>query len=115
MSLRGKKLVEEFYRLFSNEPKEATALLHPEVTLDWYSSTGYRKLNKTNLTDLIKEMNVSYESLRLETYKTIKEDQNVVLGVQKGIKSRFYSSGRYSPKYEKGIHHFHLLLDKYLI
>jgi len=79
MSLRGKKLVEEFYRLFSNEPKEATALLHPEVTLDWYNSTGYRKLNKTNLTDLIKEMNVSYESLRLETYKTIKEDQNVVI------------------------------------
>ena len=24
-------------------------------------------------------MNVSYESLRLETYKTIKEDQNVVI------------------------------------
>ena len=46
--------------------------------------------------------------------KVEKEDQNVVLGVQKGIKSRFYSSGRYSPKYEKGIHHFHLLLDKYL-
>ena len=46
--------------------------------------------------------------------KVEKEDQNVVLGVQKGIKSRFYSSGRYSPKHEKGIHHFHLLLDKYL-
>ena len=42
------------------------------------------------------------------------EDQKVVLGVQKGIKSRFYSSGRYSPKHEKGIHHFHLLLDNYL-
>jgi choline monooxygenase len=46
--------------------------------------------------------------------KVEKEDQNVVLGVQKGIRSRFYSSGRYSPKHEKGIHHFHLLLDKYL-
>ena len=43
-----------------------------------------------------------------------KEDQSVVLSVQKGIRSRFYNSGRYSPKHEKGIHYFHLLLNKYL-
>ncbi len=42
------------------------------------------------------------------------EDQDVVLRVQKGIKSRFYSKGRYSPEHEKGIHHFHLILSKYL-
>ena len=43
-----------------------------------------------------------------------KEDQLAVLNVQKGIKSRFYNSGRYSPQHEKGIHHFHLLLSQYL-
>ena len=42
------------------------------------------------------------------------EDQTIVLGIQKGINSRFYSSGRYSPQHEKGIHHFHLLINKYL-
>ena len=42
------------------------------------------------------------------------EDQDVVLNVQKGIKSRFYSKGRYSPEHEKGIHYFHLILSKYL-
>jgi choline monooxygenase len=42
------------------------------------------------------------------------EDQKAVLNVQQGIKSRYFNSGRYSPKYEKGIHCFHLLLDKYL-
>ena len=42
------------------------------------------------------------------------EDQKVVLNVQKGIKSRYYNAGRYSPQYEKGVHHFHLLLDSYL-
>jgi len=42
------------------------------------------------------------------------EDQNAVFNVQKGIQSRFYNSGRYSPKYEKGVHYFHLLLSKYL-
>ena len=42
------------------------------------------------------------------------EDQEVVTNVQQGMKSFFFNSGRYSPKYEKGLHHFHLLLDKYL-
>jgi len=42
------------------------------------------------------------------------EDQSVVQSVQKGIKSRFYSNGRYSPDHEKGVHHFHRLLGKYL-
>ena len=42
------------------------------------------------------------------------EDQRVVLNVQKGIQSKFYSCGRYSPEHEKGIHYFHLLIDKHL-
>ncbi len=38
------------------------------------------------------------------------EDQSVVKSVQKGIKSRYYTRGRYSPEHEKGVHHFHGLL-----
>ena len=38
------------------------------------------------------------------------EDQSVVKSVQKGIKSRYYKKGRYSPIYEKGVHHFHGLV-----
>jgi len=38
------------------------------------------------------------------------EDQLVVQSVQKGIKSRYYKRGRYSPTHEKGVHHFHGLL-----
>ena len=49
-----------------------------------------------------------------ELNKVEAEDQRVVLNVQQGIKSRFYNAGRYSPKHEKGIHHFHLLLNKHL-
>jgi len=41
------------------------------------------------------------------------EDQTVVQNVQKGIKSRFYNAGRYSPQHEKGLHHFHLLISRY--
>ena len=42
------------------------------------------------------------------------EDQSIVQSVQKGIRSNYYNRGRYSTKYEKGVHHFHRLISKYL-
>jgi len=42
------------------------------------------------------------------------EDQAVVESVCKGMKSRFYDSGRYSPSHEKGVHYFHQLLTRYI-
>lgn len=39
-----------------------------------------------------------------------REDEAVVELVQKGVRSRFYDRGRYSPKREIGTHHFHRLL-----
>ena len=46
--------------------------------------------------------------------KVEREDEYVVEGVQKGVQSRFYNTGRFSPSREKGVHHFHSLLAKYL-
>ena len=43
-----------------------------------------------------------------------KEDQDVVLKVQKGISSTSYLGGRYSAEHELGVHHFHRLIAKYL-
>ncbi len=42
--------------------------------------------------------------------KVEREDEFVVEGVHRGLKSRYYTSGRFSPKREKGVHHFHQLL-----
>jgi choline monooxygenase len=42
------------------------------------------------------------------------EDQSVVESVQKGIRSRYYSRGRYSPTREQGTHHFHRLIAEFL-
>jgi len=42
------------------------------------------------------------------------EDEEVVEGVQKGIRSQFYNTGRFSPNREKGVHHFHRLLAQFL-
>jgi len=42
------------------------------------------------------------------------EDQAVVESVQKGIRSRFYERGRYSPGREQGTHHFHRLIAEFM-
>ena len=42
------------------------------------------------------------------------EDEAVVESVQKGLRSRFYSSGRYSPTREQGTHHFHRLVAEFM-
>ena len=46
--------------------------------------------------------------------KVEKEDEIVVENVQKGVRSSFYKAGRFSPKREKGVHHFHVLLSKFI-
>lgn len=42
------------------------------------------------------------------------EDEAVVVQVQRGVRSRFYRGGRYSPTREQGVHHFHRLLAEHL-
>lgn len=42
------------------------------------------------------------------------EDEEVVENVQRGIRSRFYTQGRYAPEREQGTHHFHSLLAEFL-
>ena len=42
------------------------------------------------------------------------EDEAVVESVQRGIRSRFYSRGRYSPSREQGTHHFHRLIAEFM-
>lgn len=43
-----------------------------------------------------------------------REDEAVVETVQKGVRSRFYNRGRFSPTREQGTHHFHRLLAEFL-
>lgn len=38
------------------------------------------------------------------------EDEDVVHSVQRGVRSRSYDRGRYSPTREQGVHHFHRML-----
>jgi len=42
------------------------------------------------------------------------EDEAVVESVQKGIQSRFYKRGRFSPSMERCVHHFHRLVNDFM-
>ncbi len=46
--------------------------------------------------------------------KVEREDEAIVENVQKGIRSHFYESGRYSPSRETGVHHFHRLICDFM-
>ncbi len=43
-----------------------------------------------------------------------REDEAVVETVQRGVRSRLYRRGRFSPTREQGVHHFHRLLAEHL-
>jgi choline monooxygenase len=42
------------------------------------------------------------------------EDEAAVVAVQRGMRSRLYRDGRYSPRHEAGVHHFHRLVAEAL-
>ena len=46
--------------------------------------------------------------------KVEKEDEEIVELVQKGVASRYYDKGRFSPSMEQGVHHFHRLISDFL-
>ena len=59
------------------------------------------------------------ESLRAtgvgaDLHRVEMEDEEIVEDVQRGVRSRFYDRGRYSPRRETGTHHFHRLLARFL-
>jgi len=59
------------------------------------------------------------ESLRdkgvgADLHKVEMEDEEVVESVQRGVSSRLYNRGRFSPRREVGTHHFHHLLAQYM-
>lgn len=43
-----------------------------------------------------------------------REDEAIVEAVQRGMRTRLYKRGRYSPSQEQGVHHFHRLVSEFL-
>ena len=109
---------------FDNEGKIAAHyfFIFPNLMLNFYPwglSVNIVKPLETALTKVSYLTFVADESklnqgagADLETVEF--EDQAVVESVQKGIRSRFYERGRYSPSREQGTHHFHRLIAEFM-
>lgn len=54
------------------------------------------------------------EGLGADLDRVEMEDEEVVESVQRGVRSRLYDRGRFSPRREVGTHHFHELLAAFL-
>lgn len=59
-----------------------------------------------------KDTDFTFEANNIDL--TEMEDEQVVESVQKGIQSRYYKSGRFSPTMERCVHHFHTLIQRTL-
>jgi choline monooxygenase len=49
-----------------------------------------------------------------ELHRVEMEDEEVVEAVQRGVRSRLYDRGRFSPRREVGVHHFHRLMARFM-
>ena len=107
----GEKIAAYYYWLFPNMMFN----FYP-----WGLSLNIVKPIKNNLTKVEFRSYVWDESKRQSGAGSIldkveMEDEEIVENVQKGINSRFYKRGRFSPKMEKGVHHFHKLISEFLV
>jgi choline monooxygenase len=80
--------------------------LGPERTLtvfEWY----FRDLDRSDVQEALKRTIEFSDEIQ-------REDIAICEAVQRGLRSRTYTGGRYSAKRENGVHHFHGLLTKFL-
>ncbi len=54
------------------------------------------------------------EGAGAELDRVEREDESIIESVQRGVRSRHYDRGRFSPAREQGVHHFHRLLAEWL-
>lgn len=93
--------------------------LFPNIMLNFYPwglSVNIVEPIRKNLSRIvfktyIKDQN-AYENAHISKFidKVEREDEAIVEKVQIGIQSPLYQRGRYSPKRETGVHHFHCLI-----
>lgn len=105
---RGKRIAAYYYWLFPNTMFN----FYP-----WGLSVNVVKPLSVNRCK-VSFISYVYDETRMQTGagaqldKVEREDEAIVEAVQRGMQSRFYNTGRYSPTREKGVYHFHSLIAK---
>ena len=106
----GKKIAAYYFWLF------------PNIMFNFYpwglSLNIVKPISKTETKIQFKSYVWDEEKLQkgagADLHKVELEDEEIVENVQKGVVSRFYKHGRFSPSMEQGVHHFHTLISKFM-
>ncbi len=70
----SKKLVQDFYKSDALINSEIMATyLHPEIILDWQSSTGFKQLNFHDILSLTTELSKAYVRSKAKVSHVLKE------------------------------------------
>lgn len=84
----SKKLVQDFYKsdaLINSEIMDA--FLHPDIVLDWYSSTGFKQLKRQDLLALTAELSKAYVRSKAKVSHLLKEGNAVTVRYSHYIKT----------------------------
>ncbi len=105
----GKKVYAWYFWLFPN----LMLNFYPfGLSLNVVTPLSHKRTKVSFRTYKFKNTNLSPEHYCI--HATEMQDEAVVESVQKGVQSRFYKQGRFSPTHEKAVHHFHTLIQKYM-
>ncbi len=83
-----KKLVQDFYKsdaLINSEIM--SSFLHPEVLLDWNSSTGFKQLKRQDILDLSAELGRAYIRTKARISHLLKDGDLVTVRYSHYIKT----------------------------
>ncbi len=105
----GKNVYAYYYFLF---PNIMLNFYKWGLSLNIVQPTSFNTTTVNFRTYLYPNAKAQQEDFALD--QTELEDEWVVERVQKGIQSRLYKRGRFSPSMEKGVHHFHLLIQQFM-
>jgi len=84
----SKKLVQDFYKsdaLINSEIMDA--YLHPDVVLDWNSSTGFKQLKRKDLLALTNELSKAYVRSKARVSHMLKEGNLITVRYSHYIKT----------------------------
>ena len=106
----GKKVAAYYFWMFPNIMMN----FYPwGLSLNIISPVDFNKTKIEFKTYVWKE-NLLNKGAGADVNKVELEDQEIIKRVQKGVNSRLYKEGRFSPRMEKGVHHFHNLIKKFM-
>jgi hypothetical protein len=78
--MKVRKFIKEFYEsdaLYNSNLLEH--YIHPDITLEWYSSKGFLVLKKKEILLLAKELEKNYIAMRSEISHVVKDDNIVTV------------------------------------